>query len=144
MDDKNCTYCKLISGKITADIPVIYEDQLVFAFLSHAPVNPGHAIILPKEHFTNPSALPETVAGRMFYIASRIGVACKRALEADGFNIIANDGFCSGQDILHAHLHIIPRYINDGFYLNWRILADVPPAIEMAEKIKSKLKFKSD
>ncbi len=140
MNDKNCTYCRIISGKIEANLPTIYEDELVFAFLSHAPVNPGHAIVLPKKHYKNPSALPEMVAGRMFYIASRIGVACRRALEADGFNIIANDGFCSGQDIPHAHLHVIPRYINDGFHLNWRMLADIPPATETAEKIKSKLK----
>jgi histidine triad (HIT) family protein len=140
MNDKNCTYCKLISGKITADIPTIYEDELVFAFLSHVPVNPGHAIVIPKEHYMNPSALPELVAGRIFYIASRIGVACRRALEADGYNIIANDGFCSGQDILHAHSHIIPRYINDGFHLNWRMLASFPSLIETAEKIKAKLK----
>ena len=138
--DKNCVYCSLISGKIAANIPTLYEDELVFAFLTHAPVNPGHAIVLPKEHYMNPSALPETVSGRMFYIASRIGVACRRALEADGYNIIANDGFCSGQDIPHAHFHVIPRHINDGFHLNWRVLENFPSSIETAEKIKSKLK----
>lgn len=143
MMDKNCAYCNLISGKIAADIPTIYEDELVFAFLAHAPINPGHSIVLSKEHYMNPSALPENIFGRMSYIASRIGIACRRALEADGYNIIANDGFCSGQDILHAHLHLIPRYINDGFYLNWRILAEFPSIIETAGKIKSKLKVET-
>ena len=140
MKDKNCTYCNLILGKISSGMPLVYEDDQVFAFLAHVPVNPGHAVVLSKEHCLNPSALPELVAGRMFYVASRIGVACRMALDADGFNVIANDGFCSGQDIPHAHLHVIPRYLDDGFHLNWRILPEVQTDVEIAEKIKAKLK----
>jgi len=121
--DKNCPYCSLLQGKIENAL-VLYRDELVTAFLSHMPVNQGHAIVIPNSHFVNPSSIPEEVGGRMYFIASRIGVACKRALDSSGFNIMSSDGFCAGQDIQHAHIHIIPRYLNDGWHLNWRTKSD--------------------
>lgn len=119
--DKNCPYCELIRSKGEKS-HVIFRDELVTAFLFHMPVNIGHSLIIPNSHFLNLSSLPENVGGRMQYIASRIGVACKRSLNSDGFNILGCDGFCSGQDIQHAHIHMIPRYLNDGWNLNWRAL----------------------
>ncbi|HBM15168.1 MAG TPA: hypothetical protein DD381_02300 [Lentisphaeria bacterium] len=119
--DRNCPYCNLISGKLN-NIHVLYKDTIVTAFMNHMPVNPGHAIVIPNVHYSNPSSLPENIAGKMYFIATRIGVACKRAMDSTGYNIISSDGFCAGQDIQHAHLHIIPRYLNDNWHLNWRAL----------------------
>ncbi|MEI6054927.1 MAG: HIT family protein [Lentisphaerota bacterium] len=136
--EKNCPYCSLIKpeGKKTH---VIFRDELVTAFLFHMPVNIGHSIVIPNSHFLNPSSLSENVAGRMYCIASRIGVACKRSLNSDGFNILSCDGFCSGQDIQHAHIHLIPRYLNDGWNLNWRAL-EKPKLDETLRAILMKFK----
>ncbi|MBU8901297.1 MAG: HIT family protein, partial [Victivallales bacterium] len=88
------------------------------------------------------SSIPEDVAGRMFHVGSRIGVALRRGLDYDGFNLHLADGTCAGQVVMHAHLHIVPRGVEDGFHWNWRHLKYADnEALESAEKIIAKLKL---
>lgn len=136
----NCIFCKIIEG----DIPStkIYEDDLVFAFMDISPINKGHILVIPKEHCIASSSIPEDVAGRMFHVGSRIGVALRRGLDYDGFNLHLADGTCAGQVVMHAHLHIVPRGVEDGFHWNWRQLKyEDNEAQEAAEKIIAKLKL---
>jgi histidine triad (HIT) family protein len=137
----NCIFCKIIAGEIPSN--KVYEDDLVLAFVDIAPINYGHILVIPKEHHVGSSSIPEETAGRMFKVGSRLGVALKRALDYDGFNLHLADGACAGQVVMHAHLHVVPRGVEDGFHWNWRQLnyeTDALP-IEIAEKIKSKLKI---
>ena len=134
-----CIFCKIIAGEIPAI--KIYEDDLVFAFLDIGPINPGHTLVIPKEHHQSSSTIPEATAGRMFKVGSRIGVALKRALDCDAFNLHLADGAAAGQVVMHAHLHVIPRGVEDGFRWNWRQLKyQDGEAGEIAEKIIAKLK----
>ncbi len=135
-----CIFCKIIAGEIPA--VKIYEDDLVCAFMDLGPINYGHTLVIPKEHHESSATIPENVAGRMFRVGSRIGVALKRQEEFDAFNLHLADGTAAGQVVMHAHLHVVPRGVEDGFRWNWRQLkyADGGMA-EMAEKIKSKLKL---
>ena len=137
----NCIFCKIVDGSIPSE--KIYEDDKVLAFLDIAPINLGHLLVIPKEHFVGSSAIPEDVAGRMFHIASRLGVAMKRAFEADGFNLHLADGSSAGQVVMHAHLHVVPRYFDDGFHWNWRNkeYSDDTERRDIAEKLKSKIKI---
>ena len=114
----NCIFCKIIAG----DIPSvkIYEDDLIYAFLDIAPINPGHVLVIPKEHHESASTIPEATAGRMFRIGSRIGIALKRELDYDAYNLHLADGTAAGQVVMHAHLHVVPRGVEDGFRWNWR------------------------
>ena len=116
----DCIFCKIISGEIPST--KIYEDELVFAFMDISPINPGHILVIPKEHHVSCASIPEATAGRIFHIASRIGVACKRALDVPGFNMHLADGSCAGQVVMHAHMHVVPRDPEDGFRWNWRQL----------------------
>lgn len=116
----NCVFCKIINQEIPS--AKIYEDELVYAFLDLGPINYGHALVIPKEHHESSSTIPETVAGRMFKVASRIGVALKRKLDYDAFNLHLADGTSAGQVVMHAHLHVVPRGVEDGFRWNWRQL----------------------
>ena len=136
----DCIFCKIVAGEIPAT--KIYEDELVFAFLDLGPINYGHVLVIPKEHHESSSTIPEATAGRMFRVGSRIGVALKRQEEYDAFNLHLADGSAAGQVVMHAHLHVIPRGVEDNFRWNWRQLkyADGQMA-EMAQKIKSKLKM---
>ena len=138
---KNCIFCKIISGEIPS--VKVFEDDLVYAFLDIAPINPGHILVIPKEHHTSASTIPENVAGRMFLVASRLGVAAKRVLDFDGFNLHLADGQCAGQVVMHAHLHMVPRGVEDEFHWNWR---QVPyendeKKNELADAIIAKLKI---
>ena len=116
----NCIFCRIIKGEIPS--AKIYEDELVYAFLDIAPINFGHVLVIPKEHHESSSTIPEATAGRMFRIGSRIGVALKRKLDYDAFNLHLADGSAAGQVVMHAHLHVVPRGVEDGFHWNWRQL----------------------
>ena len=117
---ENCIFCRIVRGEIPA--AKIYEDDLVFAFLDIAPINFGHVLVIPKEHHESSSTIPEATAGRMFRIGSRIGIALKRKLDYDAFNLHLADGTAAGQVVMHAHLHVVPRGVEDGFHWNWRQL----------------------
>lgn len=138
---ENCIFCRIIAGEIPAT--KIYEDEMVLAFMDISPINFGHILVIPKEHHNSCASIPENVAGRMFYVASRIGVACKRALDYDGFNLHLADGTCAGQVVMHAHLHVVPRGLDDGFHWNWRQLKYESDSVrqETAGKIVEKLKI---
>ncbi len=136
---ENCVFCKIISGAIPS--AKIYEDELVYAFLDIAPINPGHVLVVPKEHHESASTVAETVAGRMFRIGARIGVALKRELDYDAYNLHLADGTAAGQVVMHVHLHVVPRGVEDNFHWNWRQIpyADEQARTETAEKIKRRL-----
>ncbi len=136
-----CVFCKIIAGEIPSGR--IYEDELVYAFMDISPINHGHILVIPKEHHVSSSTIPEEVCGRMFYVASRIGVALKRALDYDGFNLHLSDGTVAGQVVMHAHLHVVPRGVEDDFHWNWRQLSyeNEEKRQDIQEKIIKKLKM---
>lgn len=99
---------KIIDREIPADI--IYEDDLVLAFLDIHPVKKGHALVIPKEECENIfDANPETLA-HMMRIAQKIAKALMETTGAKGVNLHMNNGHEAGQDVPHAHLHVIPRF----------------------------------
>ena len=134
----NCIFCRIVKGEIPA--AKIYEDDLVLAFLDIGPINFGHVLVIPREHHESSSTIPEEVAGRMFRIASRIGVALRRKLDYDAFNLHLADGTAAGQVVMHAHLHVVPRGVEDGFHWTWRQLSyGDGEAAEIAAEIAGRL-----
>jgi histidine triad (HIT) family protein len=117
----DCIFCKIIAGEIPS--AKIYEDDLIYAFLDISPINFGHTLVIPKEHHQSAATIPEETAGRMFRVASRIGILLKRLDEFDAYNLHLADGTAAGQVVMHAHLHVIPRGAEDEFRWNWRQLA---------------------
>ncbi|UDQ99189.1 HIT family protein [Lentisphaerota bacterium WC36G] len=140
---EDCIFCKIIKGELPA--VKLYEDDLVLAFMDISPINYGHALVIPKDHHTGATSIPEDVSGRMFKVATKIGVAAKRTLDYDGFNLHLSDGTCAGQVVMHAHLHVVPRGVEDNFHWNWRHVEysdnGEESMCEIAEKILSKLKI---
>ena len=137
----SCIFCKIIAGEIPS--VKIYEDDLVFAFMDIAPINLGHILVIPKEHHESASSIPEATAGRMMKVGSRLGIALKRALDYDAYNLHLADGKAAGQVVMHAHLHVIPRGAEDEFRWNWRQL-NYPEGkmAEIAAEISAKLNDK--
>ena len=109
MDD---IFEKIIAREIPASI--IYEDDVVISFLDIKPVNKGHTLVVPKRKFRNIlDADPETLQ-HMILIAQKIARASKAAFKADGISIFMNNEKAGGQDVFHAHIHVIPRFTDDG------------------------------
>jgi len=110
----DCIFCKIVKG----EIPVykIYENDNTVAFLDIAPVNIGHSLVISKEHYPNIYDTPEEIMAEMMKTAKKISIAL-RGLNADGVNIAMNNNFAAGQVVFHSHIHVIPRFSNDGFEL---------------------------
>ncbi len=113
MTQDDCIFCKIIKGEIPAT--KIYEDANTLAFLDIAPVNIGHALIIPKEHYKDIHETPDEIAGHLMKVSKNLASAIKRAVEADGINIAMNNDASAGQVIFHTHIHVIPRFKDDGF-----------------------------
>lgn len=105
---------KIIAREIPAEI--VYEDDIVLAFLDIAPVNHGHTLVVPKKKFVNVFDGDAEVLGHMTKTAQKIAIALKAATKADGINLVMNNEPAAGQKVFHAHLHVIPRFEDDHAY----------------------------
>ena len=92
----------------------MYEDKDFRVILDLGPATRGHALILPKEHAANLFELSEETAGKAMILAKKMAARMKEKLNCDGFNVIQNNGEVAGQTVFHFHMHLIPRYENDG------------------------------
>lgn len=101
-------FSKIIKKEIPAYI--VYEDELVLAFLDISQVTIGHTLVIPKKEYTNVFMLPDNVSSRIFSVAVKLSNAIKTAFSPKGLNILTNNGAIAGQSVFHFHLHLIPRY----------------------------------
>lgn len=104
-------FSKIIAKEIPAHF--VYEDDLVVAFLDISQATKGHTLVVPKDPFANIFELPEELAGHIFKVTTKIASALKNTFQAQGLNILSNNGEVSGQTVFHFHLHLIPRYDKD-------------------------------
>ena len=111
MDD---IFQKIITREIPAEI--VYEDEDVIAFLDIKPVNKGHVLVVPKQKFRNIFDGPADALEKMMAAAQKVAIAVKETTGADGVNIVMNNERAAGQEVFHAHIHIIPRFTNDGAF----------------------------
>lgn len=111
MRDENCIFCKIINGEIPS--AKLYEDEDFAIILDVGPASLGHALILPKEHYGNLFEMPEELTSKCMNLAKVWGDKLIKGLNADGLNLVQNNGLAAGQTVFHYHLHLIPRYEGD-------------------------------
>ena len=107
-----CLFCKIAKGEIPSE--KIYENEHVLAFLDIHPNNPGHTLIIPKEHYADFLETPDNVLTEIMSAGKKIAPKIMEAVGAHGFNTVFNTRPAAGQVVFHTHMHIIPRYFNDG------------------------------
>jgi histidine triad (HIT) family protein len=111
----DCIFCRIAAGGMPA--VRVLETPMVLAFLDIAPVHYGHTLVIPKAHHRNLLELPDALWMEMGQVCRQAAQALRAALHAQGFNIGMNNFEAAGQEVLHAHLHVIPRYLGDGLTL---------------------------
>lgn len=111
----DCLFCKIIKDELPS--AKIYEDHLVVAFLDINPVHPGHTLVVPKHHSVNLFDMPDEDVAAVFSAAKKIAQAVKEATGAGGINVNMNNDKAAGQVVFHSHIHIVPRFDNDGLRL---------------------------
>ena len=102
---------------IQRDIPayIVYEDELVIAFLDISQVTKGHTLVVPKKPYESIYELDNMTAGHLYKVVVKVAKALKKAFNLEGLNIVNNNGKIAGQAVFHYHIHLIPRYVNDDY-----------------------------
>ena len=136
MKDDNCIFCKLACG----DIPTstLYEDERFRVILDAGPATKGHALILPKDHYANIFEIDDETLRDLIVLGKKLATVMKERLGCDGVNLVQNNGEVAGQTVFHFHLHVIPRYKDDGQRIGW-VPKEADPAVQ--EELTSLLSF---
>ncbi len=134
MRKEDCIFCKIANGEIPSK--TLYEDEDFRVILDLGPATKGHALILPKEHAENLYDLPEQTASKVMVLAQKMARRITEKLSCDGLNLVQNNGETAGQTVHHFHLHLIPRYMDDGQRINWN---PGKPSQEELEAIRKRI-----
>jgi len=129
----NCIFCKIANGEIPTR--EIYNDSDFRVILDMNPATKGHALILPKVHADSLFDLPDDVAAKVLPLAKKLSTKMAASLNCQGVNLVQNNGEVAGQTVKHFHLHIIPRYADDGQSILWK--PQQVPAEELDQVLKT-------
>ncbi|MFX0000705.1 MAG: HIT family protein [Candidatus Hodarchaeota archaeon] len=111
MKEKNCIFCKITNREIPSKI--IFENDLVLAFLDISPISKGHTVVIPKNHYSNLEDISNFELTELYKEVKNLAILIHKNLKIDGYNILQNNFPAAGQVINHFHIHIIPRSYND-------------------------------
>jgi len=133
-----CIFCNIVNGEIPSF--KIFEDEDVLAFLDVNPVTRGHCLVIPKMHFESIFDIPEELLQKVIVSGKNISKKIKDVLQPDGIRLSQSNGEVAGQAIFHFHLHVIPRYKNDGLSMDHHTTAS-PSKADMEELKKIALQL---
>ena len=134
-----CIFCKIIAGEIPA--VKVLDEELVIAFMDINPSNQGHMLVVPKRHAENIFEIPESDLAATVKAVKICAKAVKEVLNAEGITILQLNGKASDQIIPHFHIHIIPRWENDGLPVStWEMkTGDMEEINDIARKVKKNI-----
>lgn len=112
---ESCIFCQIVSRKKNAYL--VYEDEKCIAFLDAYPVTEGHTLVIPKEHYANIYEIPADILAHIMTVCQKLALDYKEIFQTIGLNIIQSNGIAAKQTIFHFHIHLVPRYSQDGLIL---------------------------
>ena len=118
MREESCIFFKIAAGEIPSK--TLYEDEEFRVILDLGPATKGHALILPKDHYRDLFELPDEKAAKVMVLAKKMAAQMREKLHCDGFNLMQNNEEAAGQTVFHFHMHLIPRYNDDGQTIGWK------------------------
>lgn len=107
----DCIFCKIANGEIPTN--KVYEDESFVAILDASPATRGHSLVIPKNHYTDLFEMSGDEAAEAMKRVHKVAGILKEKLNADGMNLLQNNGEVAGQTVHHFHMHLIPRYLSD-------------------------------
>jgi histidine triad (HIT) family protein len=142
--NRNCIFCRIIQK----DVPnaIIYENEKFLAFMDKYPINLGHTLIVPKQHYSNLLDMPTEIVGEMYSLVPTLAKAITSVINSDGFNINQNNGKSANQIVPHVHVHIVPRYSAEKIKGQWptRKIAKMQDLQGLAKKITEEILTKHE
>lgn len=136
--DPNCIFCKIVAGEIPC--LKLHEDAYTLAFMDINPANDGHALVVPRTHARDLYSIsPESIAA-VAVSARRVARAVDLTVKPEGLNLIQCNGEAAGQSVLHFHMHVLPRTLNDDLQMNWGLQrGDMDAIAALAERIRANM-----
>jgi histidine triad (HIT) family protein len=122
-----CIFCAIRDGQIPS--VRVYEDERIIAFMDINPLTDGHLLVVPKAHAETIWELSDEDARAVMSAARKLAHAIRHALAPDGLNLVQANGRAAHQTVFHFHLHLIPRWANDGKHLSWPVTPGQPDHI---------------
>jgi diadenosine tetraphosphate (Ap4A) HIT family hydrolase len=119
--EQDCIFCAIVAEQSEASF--VYQDATVVAFMDLNPVTPGHLLVVPREHAVGLEDLDGPTSAQVWSVGHQMARALRRSsMRCDGINVLVCDGEVAFQTVFHFHLHVIPRYAEDG----WTLKAEAP------------------
>lgn len=126
---------KLLSGELPC--AKVYEDEWVFAFMDAGQVNDGHVIVASKKPYETILDMDDVTTQRLFLVAKKIAHVVQEVFQAEGITLLQTNKAAGWQTVPHVHVHVLPRYANDGVDLVW---PRKEPGIERLKELASSIK----
>ena len=128
MSPSECEFCAIACGD--SDAEVVCDGERWIAFFPLEPATSGHTLIIPREHVKDLWEVSADTGCDLMEAVILVGRAIKSALRPDGMNLITSAGAAAEQTVSHLHLHVVPRWSDDGFGELWPPKKPMPRAIE--------------
>ena len=134
----DCVFCKIRDGQIPS--AKVYEDERTLVFMDINPLNDGHCLVVTKAHAPTLFEAADADLQAAIATAKRVALALRATLKPDGLNVLQANGPAAFQSVPHFHLHLIPRWTNDGKGFDWTLTPGERARIQAtAEKIRAAL-----
>ncbi|HSH06592.1 MAG TPA: HIT family protein [Burkholderiales bacterium] len=134
----DCVFCKIVAGQIPAT--KVAEDEACLAFMDIGQVNPGHVLVAAKAHAEDLYALDDAQVAAVARSVARVARAIRAAFVPEGLSVYQANGQAAGQTVFHYHVHLVPRYRNDGMAFTWPVQNPPREALEAhAARIRAAL-----
>jgi len=133
-----CVFCAIRDGRLPAI--TLAEDERAFAVLDINPINNGHTLVIPRIHAETIFDIAEEDVVATIRLARRVAAGINNGLRPDGLNLLQNNGAAAFQSVPHFHLHLIPRWADDGKGFTWDLVPGDPHRMrETADRIRAAL-----
>lgn len=107
MTSRDCPFCTLSTDRIWL------ETDIGYAIPDRYPVSQGHTLVIPRRHVRGVYDLDSGELAEVWTLVGQVRAKLAGEFDPDGFNIGVNDGVAAGQTVLHAHVHVVPRFSGD-------------------------------
>lgn len=135
---QDCVFCRIIAGTLPSYR--ICEDDAAMAFMDINPANPGHVLVVPREHAPDLFGLSPAALSAAAVMAQRVAGAVQAELAPDGVNLVQANGPGAAQSVAHVHIHVLPRRLGDNLAMNWGLVPGDREAIAaLAERLRARL-----
>ncbi|MGB2694722.1 MAG: HIT family protein [Dehalococcoidia bacterium] len=129
---EDCVFCRIVAGEVEASIA--YEDEATMAFMDIRQFHPGHTLIVPKRHIVDIFGLDEATGSAVMGAVAHVARAVRDVFAPDGVNIWQSTGVAAGQEVLHLHVHVLPRWNDDALLRFYPSRAGYPPRADLDQQ----------